>query len=1195
METPEHIFQRCPHCESDQNLITTRFCGMCGQDLGRTCVRCGTNNFSGTDHCAACGAELPLDCPKCHALNLPEYQFCGTCGFPLIGDEDVEALTESELPVRRERRKVSVLFVDIRGFTELSNRMDTEEIYFLIDQALRRLASEVRRYGGSVDKFTGDGLMALFGAPEPLEQHALRAVGAAMSMQRVMQTYGEESQARHNLDLRIRIGINSGEVVAGEVGADHFRAYTVIGDTVNLASRLEEAARPGHILVSDSVYRATNGSIEYMPAEPLHLKGYEAPIQAYEVLRLKQQPGSSRGVPGLESPLIGRTQEMQMLCSLVPALEAGKGGAAFIVADAGTGKSRLLTEFIEEVTENQLHMRCITGICSDHTRGFPYSLFTDLFTRYLELPFGQRPEQTRKQISKKLRDMLPEMWEELRPFVNHLLSIGATKTDDTADVLRNLSPEQVKQQIFRAVRTILRAEAKNTPLLIVLEDLHWMDDLSHELLQSLLYFIDDVPILICATSRPDGAARVQALSDLAGRICPETNVFIDLPPLTDEHTEALLSQLLDNPTLPAQLQQDIVDYAEGLPLYLEELLRALIDADVIINAKDGWKATTDQSLDSIDVSQTLNEIVMARYSSLPLPLRNIVALAAVIGRYVPYKLLDASIGQSTSPPLLLQLERLEESRLIRRRESSPHLEYAFENLITQRTIYDSLFSTDRQKLHLQVGYALEELSSETDERVELLAYHFQRSTEEERALSYLIRAGEKAAGRYANKEAVQFFQQAKEIAPTAGVTDEQMITIEMGLGDVLSLTGEYDAARNAYTRALTFTQAQGDHGSPVIAALFRSLASTHLRQGNYDKALDILKTSLEKLDTKRSDTASSAEAARIYSEIGWVHFRYGELQEAHRWLAEARSLARDDDAVNDSISAGILNRLGGVAFQRGEFEEAITHTRSALRIRERLGQHNEIARTSANLAVLQSKRGAWNDATDLYNQVCTSYEQIGDLEGLSLALVNLGTLHTFMGNYEAAYKTLTRSREIAEKLSSPFLSAMAEQAHARLHLGQKDLVAAQHALEHSTQLAVNANLPPGFRIINLSLLGEVYAREQAIASLATTVERAQTIVTEHDSIGSDIAFYHRLNGMYARLRGEWEKACEELLQSHRLFADDPFEQARTAVELALTARARDKYREYETYMADAEDIFAELGADGELDRIEHLNATAYAS
>lgn len=1194
METPEHIFQRCPHCDDSRNLVTMRFCGTCGQDLGRTCIRCGTMNFSGTEQCAACGVELSRGCPKCHALNLPSSHFCGTCGFPLE-HEDVDAGADGELPVRRERRKVSVLFVDIRGFTELSARMDTEEIYFLIDQALRRLASEVRRYGGTVDKFTGDGLMALFGAPEPLEQHALRAVGAAMSMQRVMQTYGEESQARHNLDLRIRIGINSGEVVAGEIGADHFRAYTVIGDTVNLASRLEQAARPGHILVSDSVYRTTNGNIEYMPAEPLHLKGYEAPIQAYEVLRLKQKVGSSRGIPGLESPLIGRAREMYMLRSLLPAFEADQGCTAFVVADAGTGKSRLLSEFIDEASASRLQMRHITGICSDHTRGFPYSLFTDLFTRYFELPFGQSPERTRTQVKKKLRTLLPDTWQDILPFVNHLLSIGTTSTDDTARSLRSLTPEQVKQQIFRAVRTIFRAEAEERPLLMLLEDLHWVDDLSYELLQSLIYFIDDVPILICGTSRPDGADRLDELHKLASRLSPETSVYIELPSLSNEHMAELLAQLLDNPTLPAQLEQDIIEYSEGLPLYLEELLRALIEADVIVETDEGWTATTDRSLDAIDVSQTLNEIVMARYSSLQPSLRNVAALSAVIGRYVPYQLLETSMGGSASPPLLMQLERLEETRLMHRRESSPHLEYAFQNLITQRTIYDSLFSTDRQELHLQVGYALEELSSEPDERVELLAYHFQRSSEPERAFSYLIRAGEKAADRYANKEAVQFFRQAKEIAPQVSATDEQMIAIESGLGDVLSLTGEYDAARDAYTRALTFTQAKTHRDVPTIASLFRRLASTHLRQGNYGKALDILQNSLEMLETRQLDGRGEAEAARIYSEIGWVYFRYGELPDAQNWLEKGLELAGNGAVENDSISAGILNRLGGIAFQRGEFEDAIAYTREALRIRDDLGQLNELARTSANLAVLQSKRGEWDEATELYNQVCSSYEQVGDLEGLSLALVNLGTLHTFRGNHEEAAETLYRSRDLAQKLSSPFVSAMAEQAYARFYLAREETAPAQQALERSSELAVSANLPPAFRVINLSLLGEVYARNQDMESLHNTVEEARSIVEEYDAIGSDVAFYHRLMGMDARLRGELEDAGHALTRSRELFADDPFEQARTVVQLALTARDQGNHEEYEQYLADAIDIFSNLGAHGELARIERLASTSPAS
>lgn len=1195
METPQHMYQRCPHCESDRNLITMRFCGNCGNELGRACPRCGTTNFSDTSECAACGASLPRGCPKCHSLNLPAQQFCGTCGFPLL-EEAVETTEDDgrQRPPRRERRKVSVLFVDIRGFTELSARMDTEEIYFLIDQALRRLASEVRRYGGSVDKFTGDGLMALFGAPEPLEQHALRAVGAAMSMQRVMQTYGEESQAKHNLDLRIRIGINSGEVVAGEVGADHFRAYTVIGDTVNLASRLEEAARPGHILVSESVYRATVANIEYAPAAPLVLKGYDEPVQAYEVLRLRQHAGSARGVPGLEAPLIGRDAEMEALKGLIPALENGLGGALFLVADAGTGKSRLLAEFIRQVNDAGLRPRRITGICSDHTRGIPYSLFTDLLTRYFELPFGQSSKRNREKVAETLRQTLPDRWQEVLPYITHLLSIGSVSGGGVADTLRNLSPEQVKQQMFHAVRTVLRAEAENRPLLLVCEDLHWSDDLSIELLQSLLYFFDDVPVLICCTSRPDANEQVSKLIDVARRLYADTHVSIELQPLTREHTERLLDELLDEPSLSEQLREDVIQYAEGIPLYLEELLRALIDADVIVQENDGWTATTDRSLDSIDVSQTLNEIVMARYSSLRPTLRNIVALASVIGRNVPYQLLEASLDQTTASPLLIQLERLEETRILQRRDAAPHLEYAFRNLITQQTIYDSLFSTDRQRLHLQVANAIEGLSSDdSNERVELLAYHLLRSSDEERALPYLIRAGEKAAGRFANKEAVQFYRQAKDLASRTSATDEQMIAIESGLGDVLTLTGNYDDARDAYTTALTFTQAHENGASSQVASLFRRIATTHLRQGNSDTALELLKTALDRLDPDIHADGNRREAARIYSEIGWVHYRHGELDDADTWLTSALDTVDEQDGQG-STSAGILNRLGGVAFQRGDLERAVNYTRKALQIREKLEQLNEIARSSANLAVLQSKRGSWTEAVDLYQRVKRSQEQIGDLEGLTLTRFNLGTLYTFMGDYESAEEELDRSLTTARKLSSPFLTAMALQGYARLHLAQSEWEAAEEALAESTQLAATASMPAAFRLLNLCLLSEVHAHRKDRDALRGTIDAAQMVVTEHEGLGSDVAFFHRMNGIYARLEAEWEQAWRELEQSYHFFDDDPFEQARTCVQLALVARDRGDRNGFERQLDEAEAVFRKLGARGELERIQELR-TATAS
>ncbi len=1177
-EHPPYLLQRCPACQFE-NLATSRFCGQCGRDLGRTCVRCGTTNLSGARHCAACRAELPRACPQCHALNLPSSHFCSTCAYPL---RDHRALAADATGGRRERRKVSVLFADISGFTALSTRMDPEEIYVLVDQALRHLASQVDRFGGTVDKFTGDGLMAIFGAPTPLEQHALHAVWAAMAMQEAIRAFNEEARAKYGTEIRLRIGINAGEVVAGEVGTDHFRAYTVIGDTVNLAARLEHAAQPGHILVSEAVQEATRAYIEYRELPELHLKGYPVPVRAYEVRRARVTPGRARGlsIPGLVAPLVGREEELKALEGVTQCLGDGRRGVVLVVGEAGIGKSRLLAEYLERLPFE--HTTISTG-CYEHTHNVPYGLFGDLLKRYFGVPFGQDPATTRRQVETRLRRLVPDRWEELVPFILHLLATDVALPTS----LEHLSPQQLKQRVFGAVAEFLRAEARSRPLVLVLEDLHWADDLSAELVEHLIVGLEEEPVLFCCSSRSARSGE-RDWHALLARAAPGAHRIVELAPLSPEEVDRLLDLLLDRPELPARLRQDIVAYSEGIPLYLEELLRALIEASVLVREEGRWRATTEQALEEIAVPRTVEEIVMARYARLAPSLREVLGVAAVIGRRVPFRLLEECLESAAgAEPLMARVEALVEARFLQRLPDAPTLEYTFQHRIAHGVIYNSLLVADRQALHLRVAQALERLSPpDSDDYVEMLAHHYARSAEPERALPYLIRAGQKAAARYANHEAIAFFERARALTAQGETSLSQLVAIESGLGDVLSFVGRYEEARAAYRRALEAVT-QGDGARRLLqASLWRRIGTTFERQGLYAEALEALRTAHGLLQAEGAGD-EEAELAATCSDIGWVLFRMGQFDGAHQWLTKALELARRS---SQAVTAAVLNRLGGLAFQRRDLKTAVRYTREALAIREALGHLDEIARTNMNLAVLHSVQGLWQDALDFYQQAAQIQERIGDYEGLALAFINTGMLYTLLGRFTEANVVLTKAKSLADRLDSRFLQTWVRQTLAQLYMSQEAWDSAERELNYILELENQTNIPLNMLLLVISLKGETAIYLDKMKDAMTLAEQLRSYEDQVQELDPTTTFFlHRFYGLLAEAQGDYELARIELQKSYEI-ETEAYRQARLLVELARVEAKSGRVEEAAHFLAQAEEIVQKLGARGEAKRIERLKA-----
>ena len=529
-------------------------------------------------------------CSKCGFENPQEMRFCGGCGSPL--DKGAPArtppatgplvLSRSGLSERfqragieaaGQRRSVTVLFADLSGYTALSESLDNEDVYFLIQEYLKLLANIVYRYDGFVDKYTGDGLMALFGAPVMQENNAELAVRAALDMHAELARLSARLPGRAGVELYMRIGLHAGSVIVGSVGLDLQMNYTAIGDTVNLASRLEQAARPGSILVSESVYSRTQALFDFTRHPPLALKGISSLVQTYQVNGVRERPGSVRGLEGLRPPMIGREAEFGLLkVSLAQLIESGRGQLVLLSGEAGLGKTRLVTELKALTPHDQVQV--FEGHSLTYRRSVSFWVFIDLLRGVLGVTAYTPETQAQAHLADRMGRLFGDRAQELLPLFERVL--GLRPSNPGADErLSLLEADQLRKRVVLAFRDWLVAEAGRQPTLLILEDLHWADDASLDLVQFLADSVRDTPLLMIAISRPIEDGPLHELAQRAGIRLGEYFLPVVLTTLSPDQSEQLLDHLLAVLTLPAELRTEILYRAAGNPFYLEEILRIL--------------------------------------------------------------------------------------------------------------------------------------------------------------------------------------------------------------------------------------------------------------------------------------------------------------------------------------------------------------------------------------------------------------------------------------------------------------------------------------------------------------------------------------------------------------------------------------------------------------------------------------------
>jgi len=851
---------KCPRCKHE-NPAEVKFCGECGAGLESVCPACGASNPPGNKHCGQCGVAL--------AQIGAAPKFASPQSY--TPKHLAERILTSKGALEGERKQVTVLFADMKGSMELLADRDPEDARKILDPVLEQMMEAVHRYEGTVNQVMGDGIMALFGAPLAHEDHAMRACYAALRMHGTVGRYAQELRRTQGLNLQIRAGVNSGEVVVRSIGNDLHMDYTAVGQTTHLASRMEQLASPGTTLITGETLRLAEGYFKVKPLGPVPVKGLTEPIEVYEVTgagpaRTRLQAAAARGL----TRFVGRDAEIEALRQALEKARGGHGQVVAIVGEPGVGKSRLFYEFIHS---HRTHGWLVLESGSvSYGKATPYLPVIDLLKAYFKIQ--DRDDQ--REIREKVTGKLLTLDEALKPSLPGFLTLLDLPVENSQ--WQGLDPPQRRQRTLEAVKRLLLRESQLQPLVLVFEDLHWIDSESQAALDSLIESLPTARILLLVNYRPE-------YQHSWGSKTFYMQLRID--PLPPESANELLQALLGDDAGLQPLKQILIARTEGNPFFLEESVHTLVETKALVGERGAYRLA--KPIESIQVPATVQAVLAARIDRLPPEEKHLLQSASVIGKDVPFLLLEA-IVEETDERLRQPLAHLQAAEFIYETSLFPDLEYTFKHALTHEVGYGSLLQDRRRTLHARIVEAIEKLYSDRlTEQVERLAHHAFRGELWEKAVEYLRQAGKKAAARSATHEAIAYFEQALDVIkhlPEGKQTIEKTIDIRVDLGPALIATRGFPAIEvgENYTRARELCEQFGE--TPQLFPVLWGLARMHDTRGELRAGRE-LGEQLLNLAQRGQEPALLLEA---HHEIWANLFMLGELTSARMHLEQGFAL-----------------------------------------------------------------------------------------------------------------------------------------------------------------------------------------------------------------------------------------------------------------------------------------------------------------
>jgi class 3 adenylate cyclase/tetratricopeptide (TPR) repeat protein len=927
------------------------------------CPRCGFENPEGMKFCGQCASPLGRRCPQCGFDNPQGFAFCGQCATPLTEQPPAprpqaplsytpshlaEKILTSRSALEGERKQVTVLFADLKGSMELLADRDPEEARQLLDPVLERMMAAVHRYEGTVNQVMGDGIMALFGAPLAHEDHAVRACYAALTMQELVKRYAEEARRAHGVNVQIRVGLNSGEVVVRAIGSDLHMDYTAVGQTTHLAARMEQFASPGSILLTSSSLELVEGLVAVKPLGPVPVKGLADAVEVYELTgagpaRTRLQAATRRGL----TRFVGRDAELEQLRRAQQLAGDGHGQVAAVVGEAGVGKSRLVFEFTHS---HRLQGWLVLESASvSYGKATSYLPVIALLRGYFKIQDRDDPREIRAKVTGKLLTLD----RALEPTLLALLALLDVPVNDAS--WRTLEAAQRRQRMLDAVRRLLLREAREQPLLLIFEDLHWIDGETQAVLDTLVDSLGSARLLLLVNYRPE-------YQHPWGSKTYYSQMRLDALP-AESAGELLAALLGDDPGL-VPLKQLLIK--RGNPFFLEETVRTLVETKALAGARGRYRLT--QPLQAIQVPPTVQAMLAARIDRLPVEERRLLQVASVVGKDVPFALLQA-IADLPDEALRGGLDRLQAAEFLYETGLFPDLEYSFKHALTHEVTYGGLLLERRRELHARIVAAIESLHRERlGEQIERLAHHALRGELREKAVYYLRQAGLKTAARSALQDARAWFEQALGVLeglPESRSTLEQAFETRLELRPVLIQLGEVRRTLDRLREAESFAERLNDDRRRGRVCAF--VTTTHSQLGDLEEALVTGTRALE--IAGRLGDLRLRILTTTYLEL--VHYYRGEYERVVELATDNLAALPADWVYEDfgsTAPASVFDRhwLALSLAQLGRFAEAAEYEAEAIRLAEPTHHAFTIGVAYRAAGTLHLFKGDWAKARALF-------------------------------------------------------------------------------------------------------------------------------------------------------------------------------------------------------------------------------------
>jgi class 3 adenylate cyclase/tetratricopeptide (TPR) repeat protein len=1015
---------RCTRCHQE-NPSQAKFCLECGTALALKCATCGTELPAGAKFCLECGQSVSTQSAIATRFTSPGAY---------TPQHLAEKILTSKSALEGERKQVTVLFADMKGSMELLADRDPEEARKILDPILEHMMEAVHRYEGTVNQVMGDGIMALFGAPLAHEDHAVRACYAALRMQESVKRYAEGVRRTEGIPIQTRVGLNSGEVVVRSIGSDLKMDYTAIGQTTHLAARMEQMATPGSILITPVTLRLAEGYVQVKSLGPVNVKGLPEPVEVYEVAgvgatRSRLQAAAARGL----TRFVGRDTEIEHLRKALEQAQTGHGQVIAIVGEPGVGKSRLFYEFTHS-HRTQGWLIVESGSAS-YGKATPYLPLIDLLKAYFKI----HDRDNQREIREKVTGKLLTLDESLRPTLPAFLALLNLPVEDQQ--WHALDPPQRRQRTLDACKRLLFRESQAQPLLLLFEDLHWLDSETQTVLDSLVESLPTARLLLLVNYRPEyqhSWASKTFYSQLR------------LDPLATESAEELLRSLLGNDPSLQTLKQLLITRTEGNPFFLEESVRTLVETRVLEGERSVYRLA--KPIDSIEVPATVQAVLAARIDRLSPQEKRLLQSASVIGEDIPFMLLSA-IAELPEEELRRGLVHLQAAEFLYEAKLFPDLEYTFKHGLTCQVAYGSLLQDRRRSMHAAVVEGIERLyAGRLTEQAERLAYHALRGEVWDKAVSYLRQAGTKATERSAHREAVSYLEQALDALkhlPEGRDTVEQAIDIRTDLRSSLQPLGEqrrvfdYLTQAEAIAKSLDdprrlaqilcymsgyFIQAENDPARAIEASRQALAIATNLGDftlliqanhflgaayrmcGNDVEAMRFLRTNIESLVGDRMYERFglaflASVGARYQLALLWAgQGQFGEAAIQGEEAVRIAATANHPFSIDTAYFA-----VGYVQLRRGAIDKAISMLESSLEVCRAWGLRQNFTRMAAALAYAYATAGRVAEAFSLLDLLTKQSNIPSQFFGL------LGESYFVVGRVEDAIHFATRALEFSRR------------------------------------------------------------------------------------------------------------------------------------------------------------------------------------